>query len=169
MKNALLFLAFILLLTSCKDSENTDPDAKVYSQIKKADWLVGRWDDNDVQSDFWEHWERANDSTLVGEAFLVVEYDTIFSDSMAIYEKSGGLFLSKSTRYKNKKYVDFGLTSSADGRLVFENPKNNFPTKITFRKVVRDSILITNSGIRNGEEFSEEYSFRKNNSFAKKN
>lgn len=169
MKNALAFLAIILLVTSCKDPENADPDAKVYSQIKKAEWLIGRWEDNDEQSDFSESWARENDSTLVGQGFLVVEYDTIFTDSMAIFEKSGGLYLSKSTKYKNKNYVDFGLTSSADGRLVFENPKNIFPNKITFRKVVRDSILITNSGIRDAEEISESYSFRKNNALVKKN
>lgn len=169
MKKAWLFLVLISLISSCKDPENADPDAKVYSQIKKAEWLVGRWENNDIQSDFSETWSRENDSTLVGEAFLIVEYDTIFSDSMAIYEKSGGLYFSKSTKYKNKKYVNFGLTSSADGRLVFENPRNSYPTKITFRKVVRDSIMVINSGIRDSEEFSEEYSFRKNNAFVTKN
>ncbi len=169
MKNALAFLAIILLVTSCKDPENADPDAKVYSQIKKAEWLIGRWEDNDEQSDFSESWARENDSTLVGQGFLVVEYDTIFTDSMAIFEKSGGLYLSKSTKYKNKNYVDFGLTSSADGRLVFENPKSEFPTKVTYRKVSRDSIMISNSGIQDGDEFSEDYSFRKNNTFNSKN
>lgn len=142
-----------------------DPDAKDYSQIKKAEWLLGTWQNNDEQSDFHESWTKTNDSTITGKAFLIVGMDTIFSDSMSIAQKNGGLFYSKSTRYQDRKsYIDLGLTSSVDGRLIFENPKNEFPNKILYKKVSRDSLVVSNIGMRNGEEFNEEYSFLKGNS-----
>lgn len=164
MKNGILIFAISWLFIACNSSENADPDAKVYSQIKKAYWLIGMWENNDEQSDYYEFWQHSNDSTIVGETYLIVELDTIFGDSMSISEKNGGLFYSKSSKFQDRKsYTDLGLTSSADGRLIFENPKNTFPNKIIYKKIGRDSVEVSNIGMRNNEEFSESYSFKKNN------
>lgn len=163
MKKITVFSGLFILFFSCKNPEITDPDAKVFSQIKKAEWLLGTWDNNDSQSDYYEIWTRVNDSTFSAKTFLAIERDTIFADSMSISERNGSLFFSKSTPYQNRRsFIDFGLTSSADGRLIFENPKNEFPNRIIYQKISRDSISISNTGIRNSEDFSQQYGFRKN-------
>jgi hypothetical protein len=46
--------------------------------------------------------------------------------------------------------------------LVFENPKHDYPKKITYTKINDDSLVAEISGILDGKPSSEKFSMKKN-------
>jgi len=45
--------------------------------------------------------------------------------------------------------------------LVFENPKHDYPQKISYSQIIKDSIVIQISGIQQGKSSSTKYSMKK--------
>jgi hypothetical protein len=163
--NKLLLPAILLIaVTSCKKSEATtgSRDEETYSQITKAQWLLGRWENNSAEGNMSETWTSENDSVMIGSAFVVAANDTVFAESMTLEQQKGQLtFIVSVPGQNDEKPVAFGLTKSSDDQLVFENPKHDFPNKIIYRKFGNDSLVAEISGIRDGKKASEQFPMKK--------
>ena len=74
----------------------------------------------------------------------------------------GDMDAEKRQYYATKCFVTVGkMTKGNEKEAVFENPKNDFPTKISYTKITNDSIVAAISGIQNGKEKSELFSMKK--------
>lgn len=162
------YLVVILFATatflSCKkeNKANIIAPAKNYSQITKASWLLGEWENQTKESAFHENWVKKNDSSFMAKSFVLVGKDTVFNEDVLLEQKKDSLFYIVSVKNQNnEKPVSFYLSESSANQLVFENPKHDFPTKIVYNKVTNDSILAEIFGKQEGKEVKESFPMRK--------
>lgn len=160
---ALLLFAF--LSQSCKkeaEGKTAAPAPKRFEKLEKARWLIGNCENLVDDAHFTEIWRQKNDSTFLGRSFVTMKKDTVFAESVDMVQRNDSLFYVVSAKGQNNgKPVPFYLTKAANNELVFENPKHDFPTKITYKKITDDLMLATISGIRDGRPDSDEYEYKR--------
>jgi len=167
-KNTFLPVAAIALLTVSCNEKKTDTVAetkteKHYENLENASWLIGKWGNTTPEGALSEFWEKKNDSTYHGESYFVVGgKDTVFSESIELIEANGKLaYIVTMPSQNNEKPVRFDLTSGDGSNMVFENPAHDFPNKITYKKVSKDSLVAEIHGMQNGKAASETFAMKR--------
>lgn len=146
-KTNLLLLAMSLLsvFVSCQKE----------TEIDKLDWLVGTWEQQTENGTFTEVWTKTSQKDengnqadyLQGTSSLVKNGETLFSEQITLTEKENKLVYSVIAGEQNGgQAVDFTTTKIEKGDLVFENPTHDFPKKITYKLVTKDSLYAEISG-----------------------
>lgn len=155
MKKIILFVLTLLIAASCQKS-------KEVSKIVVADWLIGKWENNSAIGNLSETWTKVNDSIYEGESFFIKGKDTLHFEKIQMKQKGEDLFYIATIKGQNKdKAVTFKHNDTIKKQLVFENPKHDFPQKISYSQITKDSIIIQISGIQQGKASSERYSMKK--------
>lgn len=162
MKKIIPILILILSLTSCK-KHDTNGKVIVYEELYKANWLLGNWEKTDSLGTLLEIWKTQNDSTMSGQSYYIInKKDTIHKETIELLQNGKLLVYSTTiTGENNDEPVAFQLTKDEDSLLVFENPKHDYPQKITYQLKKDKSILATVSGKQNGKMSSESYPMKK--------
>jgi len=154
-KTTLLLL--LLTIVSCKNSETNEKD-----QIKSAQWLLGKWGTKTADGDLSESWKQLNDSTFQGESFFIKGKDTLHFETITLQQKGEQLFYNATVKGQNEnKAVSFKLTSKTEKQLVFENPKHDYPQKIAYTLIKKDSLVASISGVQLGKPSSEKFGMKK--------
>lgn len=163
MKN--IFNNFILLvitssIISC-NSYSQKSNANIssnFTQIEKANWLIGAWQNNSAKVNVSEIWKKKNDSTYIGQGRTIMGKDTVSSESISMEQRDKQLFYISTVKNQNNgQGVKFTLTSSTDKQLVFENPAHDFPQKISYTVITNDSLVTEVSGMMKGKPRSEKF------------
>jgi hypothetical protein len=160
MKKVFSILILALVFIACKNE--TKERNKSYTQLEKANWFIGEWRNTTKESDFIEKWAKKSDSTFFGESYVIVAKDTVFHENVILEQKNDSLFYTVSVKdHTNENPVSFYLTGSSENELVFENPKHDFPNKITYKQITKDSLVAEISGIQNGKETKEAFPMKR--------
>jgi hypothetical protein len=150
---SITFAALILSAGSCKKTADTTS-----RQIIKAEWLIGSWENNNDMGNLSENWEKINDSVFHGTSHFIKGKDTLFSESVELTQKGADLMYSPQVKGQNNDLpVTFKMTSATANELTFENPAHDFPQKITYKRITKDSIVAEISGMQQGKPASETY------------
>ena len=149
-------LLLIVTLLSCKKSDSSDKNEK--DKIKTAHWLLGTWENKTAEGNLSETWEKVNDSTYLGQTYFIKGKDTIHFETIQLQQKGEELTYKANVQGQNEdKPVPFKLTKTTEKELVFENPKHDYPQKISYKSVSKDSLIAEISGIQLGKPSSEKY------------
>ena len=150
-------LLFLLSIVSCKDS-----DASEKEKIKAANWLLGNWGSKAADGTLTEYWKKVNDSTFQAQSYFVKEKDTLHFESITLQQKGEILTYTATVEGQNDdKPVAFLLTTATEKQMVFENPKHDYPQKISYTQITPDSLVAKISGIQQGKPSSEQFSMKK--------
>lgn len=169
MKKITVALAVISLAACNQRKESSlqigEPEeivTKTYEELEKADWLLGEWENTSAKGNLTETWKQENDSTFVGESFVTAAVDTVFQENVILQQKNDSLFYNVTVKgQNNNEPVAFYMTSANEKQLVFENPKHDFPNKITYNLISSDSLVAEISGMKDGKESKESYPMKK--------
>ncbi len=154
-----LILILILSFTSCKKSED-----KKKEKIKSAEWLIGNWENNNQMGKLSESWKKINDSLFQAKSYFTKDTDTLHFETISLQQIGEDLNYNSTIKGQNNdKLISFKLIAETENQLVFENPKQDYPRKITYNKITKDSIQIIISGIQKGKTSSESYPMKKIN------
>lgn len=155
MKKISLILLLLLTILSCKKGEKTN-------LLNEIDWLIGTWENNSDKGNLLEIWKKENDSVYSGQSFYIKAKDTLHFESIQLKQISDSLLYSSSVKGQdNDLALDFKLTSKIQNQFVFENPKNDYPKKIVYKLITKDSLVAIISGIQQGKTSSETFSMKK--------
>ncbi|ESU22744.1 hypothetical protein FEDK69T_20040 [Flavobacterium enshiense DK69] len=169
MKKITVTLAVISLAACNQRKESSlqigEPEeivTKTYDELEKADWLLGEWGNTSAEGNLTETWKQENDSTFVGESFITAAIDTVFHENVVLQQKNDSLFYNVTVKGQNNdKPVAFYMTTANDEQVVFENPKHDFPNKITYSLISSDSLVAEISGMKDGKESKEMFAMKK--------
>ena len=151
--HSIALAALTLTVVSCKKSVDQQPQ-----QIAKAEWFLGNWENKTPQGDLSENWVKVNDSVFNGESYFIKKKDTLFGETVVLSEKDGVLLYTVTTKGQNDELpVAFKMTNATANQIVFENPAHDFPKKITYRLVDKDSLVAEISGTQAGKPASETF------------
>lgn len=146
-------LALVLAAVSCQKKESAEKD-----KIKVADWLIGNWENKSPEGVLTENWQKLNDSTFSASSYFIKEKDTIHFESIVLTQKDETLtYIATVKGQNNDKPVSFSATAESDKQLVFENPKHDYPQKITYTKGANNTLTAEISGNLNGKPSSEKF------------
>ncbi|HVL38753.1 MAG TPA: DUF6265 family protein [Fimbriimonadaceae bacterium] len=115
---------------------------------------------------FEEHWMPPSGNTMQGVGKLTVSGKTSFMEFISIEPdpKDGSLtmwILLGSPSDGEKKGVPFKMTALTSEKVVFENPANDFPSKITYFRPKDNLMRCVIAGKQNGKESQEEFDFKR--------
>ena len=154
-KTTLILL--LLAIVSCKKSDANEKD-----KIKAANWLLGNWENKAADGNLTETWKKVNDSTFQATSYYIKAKDTLHFESITLQQKGEELTYNAAVKGQNDdKAVTFKLTTETEKQLVFENPKHDYPQKISYTQITPDSLVAKISGIQQGKPSSEQFSMKK--------
>jgi len=149
-----LFLAAAFLAFALQNAIAQNKPAKPIL-AQQASWLLGTWQNKSSEGLLVEKWQKMNDTTYSGKSFFLAGKDTAFAESIVIQQRGGKLYYIPTVKNQNNgKPVTFTQTGIG---LAFENPKHDYPQKITYVKVKPDSLVAEISGMSKGKFKSEKF------------
>ncbi len=129
-----------------------------YAQLSKTKWLIGTWQKQSAKGSLTESWQQLDDSTFVGRSFFVSKGDTLSSESISLEQRSGKLYYIPTVSNQNDgNAIVFTQTSLTDSTVIFENPAHDFPQKISYSSISKDSMSAEISAIIDGKLKSQTF------------
>ncbi|WP_255510522.1 DUF6265 family protein [Flavobacterium sp. GSA192] len=157
MQKITLLLSILLIASACKKNNNAEKDL-----IKKADWLIGNWENKTNLGTLSENWEKVNDSTFKAKSLFIKDKDTIHNESIILEQKGENLSYTTTIIGQNEnKPIRFQLNEDIENELIFENLKNDYPQKISYKKTSKTSLTTQISGLQSGKSSTEKYNMVK--------
>ena len=151
----LALLATLLIVVSCKNQASDE-------KLNPAQWILGSWEQQTDKGILTETWERKNDSLFVGSCYFINESDTLHRETILLEQRADSITYSANIKGQNNdKAVPFRLTTANTNSLVFENLTHDYPQKIVYQKNKSNGLVVTISGILQGKNSEEKYSFTK--------
>lgn len=124
-----------------------------HAQLKKAAWLLGDWQNKTPRGITVESWKKLNDSTYLAKSYQLRGLDTVSSEHVQLEEHHGNLYYIPTVKNQNDgKPVIFKMTASSADSFIFENPEHDFPQKITYNRISKDSVAAEISGTYKGKQ-----------------
>jgi Domain of unknown function (DUF6265) len=164
MKKRIIILSYFLMasLFSCQKKDKNG-NVIIFEELYKAEWILGEWQQKDSLGTLKEIWMPLNDSTYVGQSYYIVNNkDTVHRETIELTQNQSNLLYITATKgEKNDEDISFQLTKDEDSLLVFENPKNLYPKKISYSRKKDASLLVSVSGITNAKTKVDNYKFVK--------
>ena len=153
----------LLLVVSCKKYDAKGILIKDYNELQKANWLLGEWEKTDSLGTLKESWQTLDDSTFVCQSYYIInKKDTVHNEQIQLTEDQEHLIYSATVKGENNdEPVSFQMTMDEDSLLVFENPKHDYPQKITYKLKKDNTLLATVSGKLSGKVSTESYPMKK--------
>jgi hypothetical protein len=146
-----ILLGSIFLLSACSTNEETE--------VNSLKWMLGKWQSSTEEGILYEEWKKVNDSTYSGHAYAITpEGDTTFSETAQITKSNGAI--TYSVTVNEESTTDFALVDNQD-IAVFENIDHDFPQRIIYQKLAKDSLFAKIEGTVDGEDQFEEYRYVK--------
>ena len=156
MKQYYLICFATLVLSACGDSNKQSATRDIplnkYDKISQMEWLTGRWEHKDGNMASTEVWAKQNDSTLSGFGYALSGKDTVFKEYLRIQQKGQDLYYIPTVPDQNNgTAVLFTLIHDTAGQFVFENKAHDYPQRIVYNHVEKDSIYAYVEGMQKGK------------------
>ena len=150
-------IAFILISIACTAfiqlKSNRD------QKFDQLHILQGMWIMKTKKGAIGEHWEKINSNHLQNRGFMIKGSDTITTERVALKNTTEGIFYTSTVEDQNNRQpIAFRLTAAHENTFVFENPQHDYPKKITYQFVNKDSL---HAWIDDGKEVPEKKSMFK--------
>jgi len=170
MKKLLIVLSVITVFYSCKNETQKNGSfesdsiktTKKIDKLSQLNWLIGSWQNISDESTSREIWKKENDSLYTAESFTIVENDTVFYETVQLFQDQQDVYFSATDAMQNGgKAVAFKLIPAEEGLFVFENNLHDFPKRIIYTNPVKDSIHAWIEGIQDGQMEKVDFYFER--------
>lgn len=149
--NLVLLVIFCISINSCQKDYST----------KEVDWLLGTWENQTEDGTFTETWIKTKNETkeeltydrLEAKSTLIKNSDTLFYEEVILFKMDKWIYSVMASAQNEGKATLFTATLIGKNELVFENIEHDFPKKITYKLVNKDSLFAEISGDGNRQGF----------------
>lgn len=140
-----------IVINSCKTVKY-----KALNGLDPVLFLVDSWVKSGPDGKLYEKWTKQNENVLVGKSFKLVRKDTLLLENLKIYVKNNEIWYS-SIMNSDSTEVQFQLMSAKDNKLIFKNPKIDFPKTIIYTNMndyeVKTELIGTQAKAKKSIEF----------------
>jgi len=152
MKRYLLIFAISIIYASCSTEH----------KINNAEWLLGTWENITQQGSIYETWTRENDMEFKGISYTLQGKDTVVFETLRLLQEKNSLYYIPTVPDQNEgQPVRFLLKEISPAKMVFENPKHDFPQVISYTKINADSLVAAISGTSSGKEITRSFPMKR--------
>lgn len=115
--------------------------------LENLRWLTGAWRCDAAGEPLEEHWTESREGVMVGMARIGDDPDRAIYEIILIEESDPAPVMSirhfgKGLAVRDRKVASFKLTKLDDKEAVFDDPQNDFPSKIIYRVAGKDKLLV---------------------------
>ena len=113
------------------------------NKMENFKWLEGSWVMKKKNGgSIMENWSVKNDSTMLGESmsFSTTGQSKVLENLRLTYQSGSYYYNSKVNGQNDGKEVAFKITSHSEKKFVAEKPDHDFPKRITYELITKDSI-----------------------------
>ena len=126
--------------------------------FKQLEPLAGTWKMQAGKKTIYESWKKVNDHEMHGMSYKLSGTDTTIFEQVKLLQKDNAInYIATVKGQNNGQGVAFTLTTSANNTFIFENPAHDFPQRVAYQFISRDSIHAWIDGKNNGKELKEDY------------
>lgn len=124
----LLFIISLLLLMHASHAQESNRQ-----KFKRLEWLNGKWirTNSSAGQSGYETWNKVSELKLSGNGITLNGKQVIFTEKLELTVKGNDIFYVVAVSGQTKP-VYFKLTAITDNGFTCENPKHDFPKKITY-------------------------------------
>jgi hypothetical protein len=135
MRKYIFFLSVIML------SGFSNP-AEQKSKMEPFSWIKGEWAMHMGRGTITESWKVTNDSTYSGESKMIKANGEVkpLENIQLVFRNKEYFYIPTTAGQNDEKPVLFKLTSFSQNGFVAENPDHDFPKRITYKLLNKDSI-----------------------------
>ena len=135
MRKYIFFLSVIML------SGFSNP-AEQKSKMEPFSWIKGEWAMHMGRGTITESWKVTNDSTYSGESKMIKANGEVkpLENIQLVFRNKEYFYIPTTAGQNDEKPVLFKLTSFSQNGFVAENPYHDFPKRITYKLLNKDSI-----------------------------
>ena len=134
-------------------AQSTRPDAA------RLRWLAGCWEMKSGTRLVEERWTTPRGGLLLGTSRTSRNDSIIEFEQIRIETRPAGVFFVASP--SRQATAEFTATALLDSIAVFENPAHDFPKKVSYRKVGKDSLIASIEGPRGGQTRTIAFPYRR--------
>ena len=125
--------------------------------------LAGSWSSINAEASQMEEWEEKNDSTFIGQGYVLEHGDTTFFESLEIRRQSDvWTYFAKVNQMQGTEVVPFTLTKQSAQKVEFSNPAHDFPKKIGYELLSDNELQAYIEGPRDGQTIRILFDFKRN-------
>jgi len=158
MKTPVLVLGIVAysIMAACTSNTEQRKEATAAKTrlINKAEWVLGSWQQVTDKGYTIEVWKQQSDTDFAATSYTIVnDTDTVYAETIRLVQRDTALFYIPTVIDQNdRKPVEFKLSSITDQQMIFDNPLHDFPQRITYRSMTKDSLYAEISGVLNGSQ-----------------
>lgn len=120
---------------------NQQPTKKPAETATHFGWLNGNWQMMEKDGSTTEQWQYVNDSLMTGKSDFIKGDSVMPFETVKIYRRHTVFFYeAKAAGQNNEQPVAFTITALTDSMFTAENPAHDFPKRITYQMINKDSI-----------------------------
>ncbi len=109
---------------------------------------------------FFEEWVIEDEFMLRGRGYVMAANDTVFIEQLEISKAGEALVYRVGLNSANtEELVEFTMTEASETTIVFENPKHDFPKRISYQIVPGTGIRVDLSGLESGQYSEIHFAF----------
>jgi len=129
----------LAVMCSC-NTGNTDMPVSE-AGLRQLKWLEGNWTMPSGDGRIMEQWQVADDTLMQGRSVLQKGDSTYILETIRLVSRAGENYYEPVAMGQNEnKPVTFKLSSCTDTGFIAENPLHDFPKRISYSLINKDSI-----------------------------
>ena len=107
--------------------------ANAQTSLSKLEWLLGSWNRTNAKPGRTgvEVWSKISNQEFIGKGINLRGTDTTFVEKLKLIIRDNKIYYVADVP-ENKEPVLFEMTLQSGTNVTFENPKHDFPKKITY-------------------------------------
>ena len=128
------------------------------ASVAELAWLAGCWEFTRGTRHVTEQWMRPEAGTMLGMSRTASDGRTLEYEFLVIREGASGLELM--AKPSGQPEAVFSAMRVAAGEVVFENPRHDFPTRITYRASADGGLAASVEGDVKGQRQVLQFPYR---------
>lgn len=133
---SILLAGLLVIIAGC-----TTADKQTKGKISRFNWLNGYWIMKQDSTGATENWKQVNDTLMEGSSANIKGDSIIPFETVKLYQNGTDYFYDvKSSLNATEPVVSFKMTSFTDTSFIVENPQHDFPKRIGYTLINKDSI-----------------------------
>lgn len=129
------------------------------ADIRRLAWLKGCWEARNARRTIEEHWLAPRGHTMVNVG-RTVRGDSLFEYELVVVREQGERFAYEA-HPSGQPTATFLSIEASDSTVVFENREHDFPQRVGYRRVGRDSLLAWIEGTVKGNIRRVEFPYQR--------
>jgi hypothetical protein len=145
----------VILLIGCTHRAETPANAPLDPSLTQLSFILGNYSNEKDGVVTSERWFAPGGKVMLGVGSTVKNGQTVFFEYLRIESREDGIYYIAQPR--GNPPTPFKLVESTATQVKFENPNNDFPSRIIYERVDAKTIRARIEGMRKGAPAFEEW------------